>query len=71
MGITSVMVLLLCTSAAENMKWPFSSVSCQDSNIAVKWLNPTTPIRYDYIEKLRLNATCLYGNKTDLKVSIH
>ena len=64
-------VLLLCTSAVENTKWPLSVVTCQDTNIAVKWLNPTSPFDFNYVEKLRLNATCLYGNKTDLKVLTH
>ena len=61
-------VLLFCTSAVGNTEWPLSGVTCKDSNIAANWLNPTFPFQYDYIDKLRLNATCLYGNKTDLKV---
>ena len=58
----------LCTSAVENTEWPLSGVTCKDTNIAVKWLNPTFPFEDDYVEKLHLSATCLYGNKTDLKV---
>ena len=65
----SFMVLLFCTYAVENTEWPLSGVTCRDSNIAANWLNPTFPFRYyNYVDKLRLNATCLYGTKTDLKV---
>ena len=61
----------LCTSAVENTEWPLSGVTCQDTNIAANWFNPTPPFDYNYVENLHLNATCLYGNKTDLKVLTH
>lgn len=65
----SFMVLLFCTSAVGNTEWPLSGVTCKDSNIAANWLNPAFPFLYNsYVDKLRLNATCLYGNNTDLKV---
>ena len=65
----SFTVLLFYTSAVENTEWPLSGVTCRDSNIAANWLNPTFPFwYYNYVDKLHLNATCLYGNNTDLKV---
>ena len=64
-------LMILCTFAVENTEWPLSGVTCQDTNIAVNWLNPTSPFDYDYVKELHLNATCFYGNKTDLKVLTH
>jgi len=50
--------------------WPLS-VSCQRrTNIRVEWLNPTAPFDSVFVQSVHLNGTCLYGNRTDLKVQI-
>ena len=56
--------------SAEDTMWPLS-VSCQGrENIHVQWLNPTFPFDTAHLQRVDLNGTCLYGNRTDLKVQI-